>query len=500
MGWSGRRDTNGCHPAKILVAISVVGLLLVLAGAGPALAAADDDIPGQDLALGQQVTGSVDVGSDKNDVYGLALTSGEEVHVRAKSTGTSLANADMHWMVLGATSVAAPEDYELISARLFQSQFLYSEPEFDYVPPHTGRYFSWFEALEGSLSYELEVTRTSRAPITTADTDDIPGVPIGEEALLRVVDTFADHDDLYSVKLFAGEPVTIRLEPLGADMFGSAWLGLLTPDSTSISSWGTYDRAVPLDSNAHNAVNFTSDTLADETAVLQFTPSETGVYPVWVESGNIGSNLPYRLSITGHAERPGGGPPPPTGFPDVTPSHPYYEAITGIADEGIINGYTNGEFGPEDPVKRAQFAKMIDGTMGVQVSEAMTSPFTDLGPDDQGDLYPHEYVAAAAAAGITTGVTPTTFAPYNDISRAQVVTMIVRAAEGLAPGVLDQPPAGYAGTVPSFSAIHSPNMRIAEYNGLLEGLTGFGGSWDPWAKSSRGECAQMLWNLMLRMR
>jgi len=41
-------------------------------------------------------------------------------------------------------------------------------------------------------------------------------------------------------------------------------------------------------------------------------------------------------------------------------------------------------------------------------------------------------------------------------------------------------------------------MRIAEYNGLLTGLQGFGMGWDPWPAASRGECAQILWNVLTR--
>lgn len=45
------------------------------------------------------------------------------------------------------------------------------------------------------------------------------------------------------------------------------------------------------------------------------------------------------------------------------------------------------------------------------------APFTDLDPDDPTNLYPHEYVAAAPAAGITNGTRATTFSPWADISR-----------------------------------------------------------------------------------
>ena len=74
--------------------------------------------------------------------------------------------------------------------------------------------------------------------------------------------------------------------------------------------------------------------------------------------------------------------------------------------------------------------------------------------------------------------------------------MIVRAVQNLSPGTLVSPPSGYAGSLGIFDPEHGPNMRIAEYNGMLTGLVGFGPSWSPWAAASRGETAPMLWNLM----
>ena len=183
-------------------------------------------------------------------------------------------------------------------------------------------------------------------------------------------------------------------------------------------------------------------------------------------------------------------------FPDVPDDHPYHAAIQAMASARIINGYVNGDFGPADPVKRAQFAKMIVGAMGIPVTEGVTSPFADLGPNDPASLYPQEYVAAAYADAIVTGRTTTEFAPYDPVSRAQMVTMIVRAAQSLKPGLLQTPPAEWQAQVAGFSDVHDQNLRLAEYNGLLAGLQGYGSAWDPWADATRGECAQALWHLM----
>ena len=127
-------------------------------------------------------------------------------------------------------------------------------------------------------------------------------------------------------------------------------------------------------------------------------------------------------------------------FPDVAPDHANYFAIESLADEQTIGGYRGGLFVPEAPVLRAQFAKMIVGALGIPVNEGMVAPFNDLGTDDLSDLYPHEFVAAAAAEGITKGVGGGQFAPWEKISRAQVVTMAMRGASGWWPVQLVVPP------------------------------------------------------------
>ena len=186
-------------------------------------------------------------------------------------------------------------------------------------------------------------------------------------------------------------------------------------------------------------------------------------------------------------------------FVDVTQQHPFFTAIQGLANTGIINGYElpGGlrEFRPQNNVLRAQFAKMIVGSLGIPVVPNAPIPFTDVERDAEG--YPWDFVAAAFENHITEGRTPTLFVPYMNILRAQVTTMVVRALQQLHPGVLQDPPAGYQnawGT--GFSVDHGQLARIAEYNALLAGLPLTTTSANPLEAMSRGEVAQVLWNMM----
>lgn len=191
------------------------------------------------------------------------------------------------------------------------------------------------------------------------------------------------------------------------------------------------------------------------------------------------------------------GPAGPTvSFTDIA-SSPYKAAIEDLAGAGIISGYDLGdhwEFRPLNTLKRAQFAKMIVGSWSYPVTEDTAfAPFTDLGEDDRDDLYPHEFVGVAYQKGITKGTTATTFGPYLNITRAQLVTMVVRSIKNESPRALADPPGDWTGELPSSDPTHGANIRTAEYNQLLVGINLSG--WNIWADATRGETAQVLYNM-----
>ncbi|MCE5254871.1 MAG: CAP domain-containing protein [Actinomycetia bacterium] len=185
-------------------------------------------------------------------------------------------------------------------------------------------------------------------------------------------------------------------------------------------------------------------------------------------------------------------PPAASVFADVTGSTPYAHEIVLLADLGVVTGYGNGYFGPMANVTRQQFAKMIVLALGYNVSPLTACAFKDVAPlpDSSDPLYPAGYIAACAAVGITVGKTPDTFCPYDQITRAQLITMVARAA-GLA-----GPPAGYTPVFENFNEAHYPWARRAAYAGLLDGLAGLGAGYDFWAPATRGEVCLLLANLL----
>ncbi len=186
-------------------------------------------------------------------------------------------------------------------------------------------------------------------------------------------------------------------------------------------------------------------------------------------------------------------------FTDVTGTDPYRTAIQGLRDLDVVQGYPSvdgAEFRPQAALTRAQFAKMLATALRIRVTESMDAPFGDLGPDDPESLFPHEYIAALAEEGIIRGTSAGCFSPYAGVSRAQMATLLVRAAQVLHPRSITEPGSQWEGpTLGDFDPLHGPCMAAAEWNWLLDGLVGFGREWDPWAQAGRAEAAQMVWNL-----
>jgi subtilisin family serine protease len=109
-------------------------------------------------------------------------------------------------------------------------------------------------------------------------------------------------------------------------------------------------------------------------------------------------------------------------FSDVPTDHPYYEAITTLATEGVIRGYGNGRYGPGDTTLRAQMAVLLVRAMGWSGEQA-ENPFTDGGGIDP-ELW--DAVAILAARDIARGYSATSYGPNNRVLQAQAISLIAR--------------------------------------------------------------------------
>ena len=114
-------------------------------------------------------------------------------------------------------------------------------------------------------------------------------------------------------------------------------------------------------------------------------------------------------------------------FSDVTPGM-YYEApIAWAAGNGIVNGYPDGTFAPENSVTREQMATILSRyaqTQGVDTSPAADlSAFSDRDAVNDYAVFPFAW---ANAVQLINGVTEDTLVPQGEATRAQMATIIMR--------------------------------------------------------------------------
>ena len=106
-------------------------------------------------------------------------------------------------------------------------------------------------------------------------------------------------------------------------------------------------------------------------------------------------------------------------FDDVNEAAWYYEPVTTLASLGIVNGYGNGNFGPTDPITRAQFVAMTIRFAEVQERDCN---FTDVPPS----YWAAPAIGAANAYGWVDGYDDGLFHPEDTILRSQAAAILNR--------------------------------------------------------------------------
>lgn len=120
-------------------------------------------------------------------------------------------------------------------------------------------------------------------------------------------------------------------------------------------------------------------------------------------------------------------PTPDGKFADVADDFWAAKDIYTLKDAGIIGGKSATEFDPEGDVTRAEFAKMVVGLFGYKATSDAVN-FEDCKAED----WFTSYVAAGVEAGVIKGVSDTEFAPNATITREDACTILGRALNKVA--------------------------------------------------------------------
>ena len=174
----------------------------------------------------------------------------------------------------------------------------------------------------------------------------------------------------------------------------------------------------------------------------------------------------------------------PLPFPDVTEGDWFYDAVRYAYETGLMDGVGDSLFAPNSQTTRAQLVTILYRLEG-EPEVSGTSGFTDV---EAGTWYT-DAVAWAAANGIVNGTTDTTFAPGEDITREQLVTVLYRYAESKGYDVSASADlSGYpdAGQVQDYA---QPAMAWAVAEGIVEGVDG---TLNPAGNATRAQIATIL--------
>ena len=166
-------------------------------------------------------------------------------------------------------------------------------------------------------------------------------------------------------------------------------------------------------------------------------------------------------------------------FKDVDEKNPYYEAIRKLVSEDVLSGYEDGTFRPENSISRAEAAAIIVRAGKLSINSSRKSTYSDVADKFWGK----DFIMAASEAGIIKGMGDGKFAPYDNLTRNQIIKMIVclvgKEGEALENGGW---PKGY--------------VRVAGNNSIIDFETYSSMFYESYGNApvSRGEVAQWIYN------
>lgn len=182
----------------------------------------------------------------------------------------------------------------------------------------------------------------------------------------------------------------------------------------------------------------------------------------------------------------------PVAFDDVDEKASFYDAVTFCAARDITGGTGDGLFSPQGSLTRAQFLVMLMRAYGLEADKEITDNF-----DDAGNTYYTGYLAAAKRMGISKGVGDNRFAPEEELTRQDMMTLLYRALDLMG----ELPDQGSQVQLSDFSDAGLIADYAKEACACLLGagaIAGDEGRLQPLVLSTRALMVQVLYNLLAK--
>ena len=193
------------------------------------------------------------------------------------------------------------------------------------------------------------------------------------------------------------------------------------------------------------------------------------------------TTAPARGNITLYARWEATGLP----YQDISHDAWYFEAVSEATDRGLFQGTSETTFEPESTMNRAMLATVIYRMAGSPAGAAK-APFTDVAAAD----WFADAVAWAYENGVVKGMSATSFAPLQEITREQLAVMLLRYADLCGYDTSARASLKDFADAAKVSDYAADAMQWAVANGILNGTDGK--RLDPAGSATRAQCAAML--------
>jgi len=118
-------------------------------------------------------------------------------------------------------------------------------------------------------------------------------------------------------------------------------------------------------------------------------------------------------------------------FNDVTADSEYYDAIAAVISQGIMTGYSDTRFAPDDKLSREQLAATIFRSLklntGVVISDSIANQVLQKFEDrDNISSWATQSTALVVSREMMKGTDENTFSPKKELTRAEATSVIAR--------------------------------------------------------------------------
>lgn len=298
-------------------------------------------------------------------------------------------------------------------------------------------------------------------------------------------------------------------------------LGCLYPEVVDQDDWMCYYydnfyhiKADKLADAIDNAMDGVRNWDAEGTDLTSWTTADAATYNEAAVQAKIDAGMSYIMANLGSVpstlvptdEWQGKEDPTPSaGFPDVSESDWAYNEILAAAENGLISGYDNGNFGPYDGLTRAQAAAILwryfDPAAAGSYDAAVTSNETGMS-DVASNAWYTGAANWAAANGVINGVDngdgTRSFNPDGMIDRGQLCAIVANAAKVFAGAQVEGSDASKLNAMPDAADVPSYFQESVAWslnNGVINGVNEGGTRYvRPGTTVDRGTMAAVMMN------